>query len=261
MEELDRKELGQEAQRRQRSASPDILRAMTSFEGMEATDKISQPIKLTYERAIQIGKELSEKVKTFKDGIIDYKKYFEERYKTDYNRIGSSMRVNASTGIRFGESKSRHYQNSMNPKEGIITTITNYRDRDKEEWKRLGLEKEHPEINKALPNFIILHQQYLGAARELSITPEPLTRITRKNVSNPETMQALSDVVLPGEAKTLLPKSDQYFAVLGTPNGHGAFYLLAKEYPDREITHIEVKRHSTEEKMEYIHFYIAKKQS
>ena len=262
MREFGRNELGQAAQNSERSTSPDILRrASLNLERGEASDRTSRPAKLTYERAVQIGKELPTRARAFNGDTTDYRQYFEARYKPDYKRIGSSMRVNASAGIRSTESNSIHYQNSMNPKEGVITAITNYRDRDKEEWKRSGLGNEHPEIDEALPNFIILHQQYLGAARELNIEPAPLTRITRKNVTNPDTMEALSGRVAPGKKETFFPNSNEYFAAQGVPNGHGAFYLLFKEYPDREITHIEVKRHSTEEKMEYIHFYIAEKQS
>ena len=139
------------------------------------------------------------------------------------------------------------YINYIDIKDGKIRAKSNFRDSNSDAKTGSG---------NPLPNSEILYNQLLLVLRHQQIDPSTfnLTQVIRENISNEETRNTLncctktySDV--PSANKRIyqfVKGSEEYYAILGTPNAYGILYLL-KQHPSvfgkKEITRIEVKKH------------------
>jgi hypothetical protein len=169
-------------------------------------------------------------------------KAFNHRYD---NRIDKAEENNISEFIACARKKQKKddlYINSINVDNGTITACEN--------WKNV----DGSFGGKPLPNSEILYHQLLSVLKDRKIDPSNfnLTRVIRKTIVNKETCNTLDCfITLPRNVQStrnftyqFAKGSDEYYAILGTPNVYSTLFLL-KQHPStfgkREITSIEVK--------------------
>lgn len=191
------------------------------------------------------GKTIAEKVNGISEEYIGSNEVFNNRY---YNKVKNKFNKDTKK-YKEGEfliktyKKGKRYNlytNSIDINNYEIKAMHNFRDQD----VKYG--------GNALPNSEILHNQWLLLAREQQIDPPrfPLQRVIREAVTNQETKDTsrlfapqFSDHSQEESTHRFEKGSDEYYAMLGTPNVYGIFYLL-KQHQDtfgkREITSIEV---------------------
>jgi hypothetical protein len=192
--------------------------------------------------AVAKGRAIIEKVNCLMDGDINTKKDFDDRYKNKIEEIKKGV-FEVATSVKTKEFMD--YLNHIDIKKGRIIAFGNFRNLDAKEGN-----------GKPLPNSEIFYNQLLLVLRHQQIDPSTfnLTQVIRENISNEETSNTLNCSIetysdVPSASKRIYQfgkGSDEYYAILGTPNAYGILYLL-KQHPSvfgkKEITRIEVKKH------------------
>ncbi|HEY4032977.1 MAG TPA: hypothetical protein VGL94_03320 [Ktedonobacteraceae bacterium] len=206
-------------------------------------DLLDRPEEL-YRSMVDHGKMLMEKVRQI--NYPDTTDRFQRRYKTEYDRPDEDGYIMATSRLRLPEDLSDQgvrsrifYQTKIHLDKGIIIVQRAYRTYDNEDWEK-KLPETYKEQHKDLAQSLNASQIFGNYYRAVAGT-RPLTEITISMVDTKVTSKALAHVVRSGEEKTFSKGSDSYFAVLGSPNGQCALYLLAAHQPDSEVTHISVK--------------------
>ncbi|MEM8998812.1 MAG: hypothetical protein AAGB24_00990 [Bacteroidota bacterium] len=123
---------------------------------------------------------------------------------------------------RIGKQGKAHYENYFDLGEnGEIVAESNWRDKDKESGAK----------DKSIPNNIMLWKQYELAAKNRELRGvgseasayENLKLITRHNIANSETVNTVkmaygANAKWDKDVVQFLPGSEQFFAIIGTPN-------------------------------------------
>jgi hypothetical protein len=142
----------------------------------------------------------------------------------------------------FKEKTQSAHINYIDIDNGVITADNNFRNHD----TRDGC--------KTLPNSEIFYHQLLLVLKQQHIDPSNfhLTQVIRKGIDNKETRHTLDCCITPLKSAQstnnttyrFAKGSDEYYAILGTPNAYSTLFLL-KQHPstfgNREITSIEVE--------------------
>ncbi len=193
--------------------------------------------------AIARGCAIIEKVKCLLDEDINTEKEFYSRYQIGiYERGVGVFEVQTSVNAKYPVI----YENDIDIKAGRIIAISNRRDLDA---KKKG-------NGKPLPNSEILYNQLLAVLRDqrIDLSRFNLTQVKRSKIVNRETCDTLN-LCIKNVGKSLSVHkhlfqfgkgSEEYYAILGTPNAYGILYLL-KQHPGvfgkKEITCIEVEKY------------------
>lgn len=209
------------------------------------------------------GKGKEELVKKLAAKRKTYDARFAKNYVTKTREIGDyKNQALYSSGLAFeggtvDPEKDIPYDNSADFNDNSITALHNYAERDmaREADKKLGGSKDYE--TRGLPNSEILWQQYKAAAENqfwfykqsrAQELVKALSIIKRRQVQPISTlatvMFALPDNKLNFDlAHSWLAGTEEFKALLGTPNCSGAAFLLADhidELDNKSITEIEL---------------------
>jgi hypothetical protein len=206
-----------------------------------------------YHRAFQKGKDL---LKDAPGRPIDIEKtkHFEQRYKEEYTDFGDGI-YHISIHLRGDDAKQMIYDAQIDTRARTITLMSRYKDKDKAIWKEKGLQAENEEANVPLPHVKILVHQYREVHRrelEKNATGyqsgdggeiEPPEKVEIVGITTKETLHALCNLVEKNEEKEFAKGSDGYHVAIGTPNARSSIRMVLDDYPQREISHVEVYRY------------------
>jgi len=188
------------------------------------------------------GHAVLEKVNNLPNKDINTNKAFNHRYDNIIYKIEEDNISEFRAHTRIKQEEDNLYINYINIDNGTITACINWRDKD---GRYDG---------KPLPNSEILYHQLLSVLKDRWIDPSNfnLTRVIRGTIINEETCNTLDcSITLPRNVQStrnftyqFARGSDEYYAILGTPNAYSTLFLL-KQHPsifaEREITSIEVE--------------------
>jgi hypothetical protein len=226
------------------------LSEQAQFASIERKTPISEvPEKWLKAFLVARGYTALEKVNSFPNEDINTQEVFNSRYKseikeTEYEDGKLELEIiTAPKSERFFYTN-YSYKNFVDIEKGVITAIDNFKNRD----------AKHD--GEPLPNSEIFYNQLLAVLRDQQIDPSKfnLTRVIREMITNPDTCGTLDCCIrnrknmqfTRGSIYRFTKDSDEYYALLGTPNVYGTLYLL-RQHPSlfgkKEITGIEVEAH------------------
>jgi hypothetical protein len=213
---------------------------LTKIDRHTSVLQVPKPLQRAF--VIARGKTTVEKVSNLSDKDVDTSKEFSQ-YKSKI--IGFYEESGFVVKTKNRGSKSFTYRNSINLEKYVITAKRNFRIHDRKKG-----------YSEPLHNSEILYNQLLMVLKEQKIDPPyfNLKRVIRDKVINEETEATFMLCAPPlgqdhsqsQEKVTYQFKkgSDEYHAMLGTPNVYGVLYLLKQHqgtFGKREITSIEVE--------------------
>jgi len=190
--------------------------------------------------------------------LADIRADYDRRYQAWYlTRSGGGQQTRtfgrAEIGVAPDETVGQ-YDNTIDTTEGSISADWNYANRDPARISDVDHRDEEDYVTRGLPNSEILWRQYFEASkqrfwvfkeRRAKAAMSELNTLKRHGVQNSVSLQAgymaLPDGVTYQTAHTWLPGSDEFNAVLGTPNCSAAAFMLGDHVDEtggKSIRHI-----------------------
>ena len=200
-------------------------------------------------------------------GLAEKRKEYKVRFKSNYvnktKKIGTSKNQDVATsglgfdGDKVDPTKDIPYSNSADFRDNSITALHNYAERDMAREADVALGGAEDYERRGLPNSEILWQQYkLAAKKQFKYNKgsrakklmKGLSVVKRRQVQPVETIKtimfAMPDNKIGLEVKhTWTAGTEEFLAMLGTPNCSGVVHMLADhidELEGKSITEIEL---------------------
>jgi len=190
--------------------------------------------------------------------LADIRVDYDRRYQAWYlTRSGGGQQMRTFGRAEIGVAPNEvvgQYDNAIDTAEGSISADWNYANRDPARISDADHRDEEGYVTRGLPNSEILWRQYFEASKQrfwffkksrAKAAMTELNTLKRHGVQNSVSLQAgymaLPDGVTYQTAHTWLPGSDEFNAVLGTPNCSGAAFMLGDHVDEtggKSIRHI-----------------------
>ncbi len=231
------------------------------FEGDARSQRINELVTATYDSCLAKGTRywdgLQDKIATYNsedseeliEGLTEKRASYDKRFKSNYStRKTAENEEGFKTLTSWGKEKffskknpTADYANHFNVEEGIIEAAHNYATADKARIRDAENADTEGYSKRGLPNSEVIWQQYKSAAMPNSgknrdgravEAMQALSKISRVQVANASTQQTAYKALPDGKsdwtsAHTWDAGSEEFLALLGTPNCSGAAFMLS----------------------------------